>query len=162
MRPAKADGLQLEQHEIAHHLLRQVRVLPQGKGHVVVDAEVGEERAKLEEHAHAPAHPVEALAIELVHRLAGDADRTRGGLQLPADQPQERRLAAAAAAHDGDDLPARNAHRDAFQHRVAAIAELNGVDLDEGGFGHAGWLARRKREAHSTKTTPRPGGVAPL
>ena len=55
--------------------------------------------------------------------------------QLPADKTQDGRLAAAAPAHDGDDLAARNRHRDALEHRAHVIAEGDVDELDRDRLG---------------------------
>jgi hypothetical protein len=118
-------------------------VLAQREGDVLVHAHVGEERAELEQHAHAPAHAVERVALQLVHGLARDAHFARRGLQLPADQAQQRRLAAAARAHDRHDLAARHAHRDAFEDRPAPVGKAHRVDVDQDVLGHAGIIIDR-------------------
>ena len=51
--------------------------------------------------------------------------------ELPADEAQDRRLAAARPAHDRDHLAARNPHRDAVEDRPPVVAERHRVELDE-------------------------------
>ena len=48
----------------------------------------------------------------------------------PADQPQQRRFAGAAAAHDGDELPALDGQAGAVQHGLLPIALADVVELD--------------------------------
>ena len=137
VRSAQPHGLELHQHEIAHHRLREAGVLAQREGDVLVHAHVGEEGSELEQHAHAPAHPVERMAIEPVHGLARDPHLARGRAQLASDDAKERGLAAAARAHDGDDLPARHAQRDSLEDRPAPVGEAHRLDVDENILGHA-------------------------
>ena len=61
-------------------------MLAQLEGHVVEHGQIGEQRAELEQHAHAPAQRVQAVLIELVDQLAGDSHAPAGGLELTADQ----------------------------------------------------------------------------
>ena len=107
--------MQFHHDEIVDHGFRQVSVLAHLERHVVENRQVGEERAKLEQHAHAPAHPVESLAVEFVRQLPVDPDRALSRLQGAADQAQQRGLAGTADAHDRDDLAARNHHVDPGQ-----------------------------------------------
>jgi hypothetical protein len=102
---AQPDAVELHQHEVADHVLGQVGVLAQRERDVLEHRQVGEQRPELEQHADLAAQRVEPVAVEVGHRLAGDHDAARSRPQLPADQPQDRRLAAARAAHDRDDLP---------------------------------------------------------
>jgi hypothetical protein len=95
-------------------------VLAQREGHVVEHGQVGEERAELEQHAHAPAHAEHALAVARLDRLAVEADLAAAGLVAAADQAQQRRLAAAGAAEDGSDLP--RAKRSVTSFRIVRLA----------------------------------------
>jgi hypothetical protein len=51
------------------------------------------------------------------------AHHAAGRPQLAADAAQQRRLAAAGPAHDGDHLAARDLHVDSLQHRPSVIVE---------------------------------------
>ena len=57
--------------------LRQARVLAQRKGHVLEHRVVGEQRAELEQHAHAPAQLVQLAVPQLMDGLASDRSRCR-------------------------------------------------------------------------------------
>ena len=87
-----------------------------------------------------------AQRVELVARRGraptGRRRRTRAGLraELAADQAQDRRLAAARAAHDRDDLAARDRHVDAAQHRPPAVVAERDV-------GHLDGVGRQRRRA---------------
>ena len=52
---AQSDGLELHQHQAAQHGLRQARMFAHRESHVLEDIQVSEQRAVLEQHAHAPA-----------------------------------------------------------------------------------------------------------
>ena len=56
--------LQLHQHQIADQGFRQARVLAQRESHVLEHRIVGEQRAELEQHAHAPAQLIELVVVE--------------------------------------------------------------------------------------------------
>ena len=47
------------------------------------------------------------------------------------DEAQERRLAVAVAAHDPDPVAGRDPERDVLQHRPAAVALADGLQVDE-------------------------------
>jgi hypothetical protein len=49
---------------------------------------------------------------------------------LPADQPEESRLAGAAGAQDRDDLAARDREIDSAQNFPVAVGELQARDLN--------------------------------
>jgi hypothetical protein len=131
LRPAQAHGIQLQQHQVADHLLRQIGMLAHLEGDVVEHRDIGEQRAELEQHAHAAAHGVKIVGIQFVDDLAVEAHRTLGGLQLAADQAQRGGLAAAALAHDGHHLAARDGHVDPRQDRPPVVGEIQVADLDE-------------------------------
>ena len=134
----------------------QLGVLAQREGHVLEHRQVGEERAELEQHAHAPAQRVEAVGVELVHDLAGDAHRARARAQLPADEAQQRGLAAAAAAHDRDHLAARHAHADALEDRAPAVGKAHRLDIDQGSSATRGNCRTRERRFYQLCTAALP------
>ena len=63
---------------------------------------------------------------------AVDRDAAAARRVQPRDQPQQRRLAATAAADDGDELPRLDRQVDAAQHLVIAELPVHAVQLDEG------------------------------
>jgi len=87
------------------------------------------------QRVEASRHPT----LALVHGDAIDVDRAARRPQLAADQLEQRRLAAAAGAEDADHLAARHVERQAAQHPVLAVGEVQVADLDEvaGGGCHA-------------------------
>ncbi len=110
---AQSHGLELRQHQVPHEPFRQARVFAQRKRDVLVDVEVGQQRAVLEQHAHPATH-----AIKLATRKRGDVlpvefDESAVGPGLAGDQAKQRRLATAARAHDGRDCAARKIEVDA-------------------------------------------------
>src|SRR4029077_2505698 len=64
------------------------------------------------------------------HRLAANVPLARGWLELPADESQDGCLAAAAGAHDRDDLSARYPHRDALQDLAPIVGKMYIDELD--------------------------------
>ena len=122
----------------------QVRVLAQRERDVLVHRHVGEQRAELEQHPELAAHHVQRLAVEIGHRFAADQHAAGLRLQLPADEAQDRRLAAAGAAHDRHDAAARNRHRDAGEHRPPVVGERHVGELD-GVLGSRGGRHGRRR-----------------
>ena len=123
-RAAQADRVQLHQHQAPHQLLGQVEVLADREGDVVVHREVAEQARGLEHHADLEAQLVELVGVELVHVLARDRDRAARGLELAADQLQQRGLARAAAAEDRHHLAARDVERQAAQDLQVAVGEV--------------------------------------
>ena len=136
-RTPQADGIELHQHEVANQFGRQVGMFAQRERDVVEHRHVGEQRAELEQHPHAPAQRIELAGRQARQVLARDVHDPAAGPQLPADQAQQSRLATAAAAHDRHHLPARDVEIDAAQDDPLAVCEANVLQLHErgGGFG---------------------------
>ena len=106
-----------------HALIEQVR-------------QQSEQPALLELHAHFPAQPVQRVAVEFVDVLAEHVDAAAGRLQLRADQPQQSGLAAAAGAHDADDLAARYGQVDGLENLVVVVGKREVAGFDDGIGGH--------------------------
>ena len=100
-------------------------MLTQRKRHVVKYAEVCEQSAKLEQHAHASAHGVELGLVHGANFLALKSQTARLGTVLATDQAQHRGFAAARCAHQGRDLAARHRQADAIQNHPLAIAKAH-------------------------------------
>jgi hypothetical protein len=128
--------MELHQDQIAHDRFRQLGVLPQRERYVLEYRQVGEQRAKLEQHAHSSAHRVQIGVGQGVHGLAGNRDPTARRLDLAADEAKDRGLAAAAATHDRHHLPLGKAHVDALQNRPGGIGELDVREFHERGGSH--------------------------
>ena len=86
MGAAQAHGVELHHDQIANHAFRQIGMLAHLESNVVVDRHVGEQRAELEQHAHAPTQHVKSVAIQLVDQLPANLDRTRSRPELAANQ----------------------------------------------------------------------------
>jgi hypothetical protein len=93
-RAAQAHRMQLHEHDVAHQRLGQVGVFAQRKGHVLIDAHVGEQGAKLEQHAHAAPRCIKLGLVHAAHVLPVEQHLALLRLLLAANQAQHRRLAA--------------------------------------------------------------------
>ena len=131
VRPAQPHRVQLHQHQIADHFLREVGVLAQRKGDVVEYRQVGEQGAELEQHTHAPSQPIQPILIQAAHVDAIHLEHTRSGAQSATDQPQQRGLATPGDTHDGNDLTAPGGEVDILEHGPFAVGEREIADLDE-------------------------------
>ena len=131
-RAAQAHGMQLGQHELADQRLGKPGMRAHRKGDVFVDVFVGEQRAVLEQHAHALAQREQFLAR---HRRDFVAEYTHAaalGVGLPGDEPQQRGLAGARRAHErGDAAPARGDIQ-AVENRAPADGVAHIADLNNG------------------------------
>ena len=107
-------------HEVA--ALGDVQGTPQllVRGVLVAVAQVAGHRAAEQERllGHEADAPPELLPVHLAHIDAVHEDRAAGDVVQPRDEVDERRLAAAGAAHDGGRLARRGPERDAAQHRL--------------------------------------------
>ena len=147
VRAAQSDGMQLHHHQVADHAFRQAGVLAHLERHVVIHRQVGEQRAELEQHAHAPAHAVNALRIELAGAFTVDPHLTRRRFHHAAHQPQQRGLAGTTDAHQRDNLATRDRHVDARQYRTLCVRKIDVLDFDEGFGGHGcGGCCRKQRK----------------
>jgi hypothetical protein len=75
--------MQFHQHQVVNQGFRQIGVLAHLEGDVVVNRHVGEQRAELEQHAHAPPQVVQAAGIELVHHLPATLTSPEVGFSWP-------------------------------------------------------------------------------
>ena len=130
MRIAQAHGVELHEHEVADEFFGQVGVLAQRKRHVIEHRQVGEQRAKLEQHAHAPAQAVQPLRIEAVHDFAANADFATLGANLATDETQHRRLAATGSAHDSNELATWEIHAQIRQNGTLTVSKMQIADFD--------------------------------
>ena len=131
-RAAQPDRVQLHQHQVADHRLGDRRVLAQREGDVVEHRQVGEQRPELEQHPHATTRGVETVAVQ---RGEVDAVEQHAALHrpdLPGDQAQHGRLAAAGGAHQRDHAAARHDQVHVAQDHPVAIARAHALELDEG------------------------------
>ena len=106
-------------------------MLAQRERHVLEDVQVGEQRAVLEQHAHAPAQRVQPGAPQRAHVLSRDDQAARVRAQLPGDQTQERGLAGAARSHDRGDPAGRDVHVEPVEDRPPVDGIVQIADLDD-------------------------------
>ena len=77
----------------------------------------------------------EALADELRHILAADADRPLRSRPEPRDGPQQRRLARPRGPEEGEELARFDGQVHAGQHLGLAKGQVQVFDLDAKHFG---------------------------
>jgi len=116
-----------------------LRVRTQTEGDVVEHPFPGQEARILEHDPRLGAMPVVRLAVE--------GDRTLFGSLEPGEQPQQRALAAATAADDGDELARRDPQIDAGEHRALAVALAQAGRRDRGAAGAARPRGRTHRSS---------------
>mmetsp|Transcript_20984 Transcript_20984/g.80971 ORF Transcript_20984/g.80971 Transcript_20984/m.80971 type:complete len:253 (+) Transcript_20984:2136-2894(+) len=134
-RTAQADGIELHQHQVADHGLRQVGVLAQREGDVLEHAQIGEQGAELEQHAHASAHGIQAVEVERCQVLPVEQHLASQRLQLAPQQPQDRRLAAPGGADQCQHLAPLKAEIDAVQDHAVTVAAADIAQFDQGSGG---------------------------
>jgi hypothetical protein len=123
------------------------------------DREVREQVEALEDHAHALAQLAHGHRAVVQQLLAVDGERAVLEHLQPVDAAQQRALARAALADDGDHLAALHVQVDALEHLVGAVRLAQRRDLNDGRHGerpfkHGGqrvFLAYRLTGKHSTK-----------
>ncbi|KAG1376448.1 hypothetical protein G6F59_018259 [Rhizopus arrhizus] len=86
------------------------------------DSLVGEERALLEQHAHALAQGLQFGAAGAADVLADRQDLALLRDELAGGRPQQRGLARTRAAHDGDHLARAHVHGDIAQDGEITVA----------------------------------------
>ncbi|MOA29541.1 hypothetical protein D3C78_1505620 [compost metagenome] len=106
-------------------------MLADREGDVVEHRQIGKQRAELEQHAHATAVLVQLALVHAANVAAVDQHLALLGADLAGDQSQQRGFAAAAAAHDGDQLATADFQRNVLQDEPVAIAEADAVEFDE-------------------------------
>jgi hypothetical protein len=82
--------------------------------------------------------------------LAVDQHLAAARLELPADQPQQGRLAATGTTHDGHDLAARDLQADAVEDRSILVGKIKILDLDKIIGRHAQYPDKNERELYLT------------
>src|SRR5262249_17428178 len=97
--------------------------------HVLENTQMAEETAVLERAAHALRGDL--VRREPVDRLALEADAAGLRHGVAGDRVEERRLAGAVGADEGDDLAGRDAERDAIDGGQSAEADRDLGDLEE-------------------------------
>ena len=116
---------------VRHVLLHPVVGVEEGaEAQVLLDRQVGEDLPALGRLG-------EAVADALVGRdggeaLAAEGDGAAGDRLDAGEAAQERRLAGAVGADDGDDLAGVDREVDAVQHLDAAVARAQALDVKHG------------------------------
>ena len=135
-RAAQAHGVEFKQHQILNHGFGQIGFFAHRKRQIVEHRQIGEQTVLLKLHADLAAQLIQFIIADRVyvlpHHLAGAPRR----MQLPADQAQQRRFAAAAAAHDARHLPARYRQTDILEDLTRRIGERQITDFDDFFRGH--------------------------
>jgi hypothetical protein len=137
VRTAQSHGMQLHQHQIVDHVGAD-RYARARKRHVVEHVHVGKQGTELKQHAHAPPQCIHFAARQLREILTVHNELPGRRLKLPADQTQEGRLAATAAAHYGNKLATRNAQVDAGQDGPRVVCKIDVGQIDQNIFGRKG------------------------
>jgi hypothetical protein len=112
-------------------------VLAQRQANVFAHIERAEQAAVLEHHTEARTQALGFGFVQPQQVDAEDADRARVGAVQQDHLAQQRGLARAAAAHQGEDLAALDLELDVLVHHVLAEARGEVADLDDRvGGGH--------------------------
>ena len=114
--------------------------------------------APVEEHSVLEDDAVVAVEPRPVRALAVDHDVPARRLDQVADDPEERRLAAAGRPDQGDELPGADLEVDALERPDLALCELlrDGLELDDIRLlVHATCSGARRTTIFSTTTTTR-------
>ncbi len=104
---AQPHCVQLGEDDVPDQTFRQARMLAQREGDILVDTDVGQQRAVLEQHADTLARVVEFAATHAADVTALDQDAAVVRQDLARDQTQQGGLAGTAGAHDGGHATAR-------------------------------------------------------
>ena len=107
-------------------------MLPERERNVVVDVEVGEEGAGLEEDAHPLAQGVETRPGEAVHDVAADQHPPAVRPELAADELEQGGLPHPARPEHRGDLASRHGHVEGVEDRPRPPAEGETLDGDQG------------------------------
>ena len=128
---AQADGVQLQQHQIADDGFGQFGQLAHREGDVVVHRQIGKQCAVLEQHAHAAAVFVEFLRRKGRQIAPLNQHLSRLRADLAGNQPHQRGFAAARTAHYRRKRALRDAEADISQYRTFAIGEDDVFHFDK-------------------------------
>ncbi len=130
--PRRPTACSFVEHEVAYQGLRQPGVRAQRECDVFVDVLVGEQRAVLEQHAHAPAQREQFLAGHWRHFFAKDPHAAAFGVRLPGDEPQQRGLAGARGTHERGDAATARGDVEPVENCAPADGVANIPDLNNG------------------------------
>ena len=110
-------------------------------GDVVVHRAVGQQLEVLEDDAEVAPEVRHLLARDLRQVAPGDADRSRGRLELLDEQAHDRRLARSGRADEEDELPAADRERRVVEAHAVVVALADAAELDHRRRGGACRLA---------------------
>ena len=153
---AELDHRQLEQHQVAQHVLVADAELAQRKRHVGEHVERREQRPLLEQHAKAPPPGELVGAATAKQGLAEQPHLALGRLQKAHHLPQQGGLAGAGAAHQRHHLARRNGPVDAPMHPGLPETGRHAAEFD--GVGHHAALSAATRCCGSRSRTRHPPG----
>ena len=109
----------------------QSRVLADRKGHVLEHAEVGEQRAVLEQHAHAAPQVEQGGPGQPGHVLPRDLHGARFRPQLTGNHAQQGGFAGATRTHDRGDAASPYGEVQPGENRAARPSEVEAANLNE-------------------------------
>ena len=135
--------MQLHEHDVAYQAFRKPGVLTQRERDVLEHVEVGEQRAVLKQHAHAPAQRVQRAPVEGADVAAVDDHLPGVGEYLSRHEPQQRRLARTARAHDRRHLAAPDGDVEPAEDRFAVDGVVDAAKAGHGIVARTGRLRRR-------------------
>ena len=111
----------------------------QGKRHVLKHRQIGEQGAKLKQHAHASARRVELGLVHWRDILPVEQHLTGPGPVLTTDQAQDGGFAATRCAHERSDLATRYRHGNIVQNHLLTVTKGEISQFNKG-FGIGGHL----------------------
>jgi hypothetical protein len=124
------DEVQLLADDLLDVRIAELRVLAQAEGDVLADGHRVKKRRVLEDHAHLEADLVE---LRLTHRhdvLPVDEDLAARRLDEADEQAQERALARARAADDGERLPVVDRQADVLERILVVKAHADVLEFN--------------------------------
>ncbi|MNV57676.1 hypothetical protein D3C71_1500200 [compost metagenome] len=119
---AQADGVEFVQRPLGNVGLGQAGVFAQRESDVFEHVQIGEQGALLEQHAHALAQGLQFVGVGAADVLAERMHLALPGDELAGGRAQQRGLARARAAHDGDHFARAHVHGDVAQDGEITIA----------------------------------------
>jgi hypothetical protein len=140
LRPTQAHGLELHQHQATQHGLGKTRMFAHRERHVLEHVQIGEQRAVLEQHAHALAQREQLTGGKRAHVLPQHLHRAGRRPYLAREQSQQRGLARAAGPHHCGDAALPDGQIEPVEDLPGADAVAHSTDLDQFGSGY-----RRRR-----------------
>jgi len=132
LRLLETDHREHLRHPRRNRFLVEHPMLAERKRDVVADGERVEERALLEEHAHATSHWNERILVEGLEPRTLDLDAAIVGSEEAVQVLQEHALAATATAHQDERLAFGHLEIHAAQHRLRTERLLHALTANDG------------------------------